>query len=166
MIELRRLSVNDGKDIYEMLQEMPREENGFENKVHGLTIEEFAAWLEAMQRESEQQGIRDGWKVPSTVYWLYVDGRPAGFGKLRHFLTDALRQAGGNIGYAIRPSMRGRGYGKELLHLLLEKARELGLDKALVTVHKDNAASLAVIRANGGVVTGETDERYLVWMDT
>ena len=30
MLELRRLSVDDGPDIYRMLQDIPKEENGFE----------------------------------------------------------------------------------------------------------------------------------------
>ena len=166
MIELRRLSPADGIDVYDMLQEIPREENGFMNNGHGKSFEEYRVWLKTMDEESHRQGIVDGWKVPSTTYWLYVDGTPVGYGKVRHFLTDSLRTAGGNIGYVIRPGWRGQGYGKELLRLLLVKARGIGMDKALVTIRKDNAASLAVARANGGVITGETDERYLVWLDT
>ena len=166
MIELRRLSPEDGVDVYDMLQEIPGEENGFMNKGHGISFDEYKAWLKALDEESLRQGIVDGWKVPSTTFWLYADGKPVGYGKVRHFLTDALRKAGGNIGYVIRPGFRGMGYGKELLRLLLKKARETGMDKALLTIRKDNAASLAVARANGGVVSGETEERYLVWVET
>ena len=108
----------------------------------------------------------DGWKVPSTTYWLYVDQVPVGFGNVRSFLTDALKQAGGNIGYGIAPAYRGKGYGKELLRLLLEKASAAGIEKALLTIHADNVASRAVATANGGIVTEETDERVWVWIDT
>lgn len=166
MIELRQLSVDDGMDIYEMLQEMPKEENGLMNNANGLSFEQFKIWLKGKQAEAEQQGIVDGWKVPSTTYWLYVDGKPAGLGNLRHMLTEGLRKVGGNIGYGIRPSMRGHGYGKEFLRLLLGKAREYGIEKALITIHKDNAASIAVAKANGAVITDETDVRYLLWVDT
>ncbi|MBD5469310.1 MAG: hypothetical protein HDR21_14365 [Lachnospiraceae bacterium] len=41
-----------------------------------------------------------------------------------------------------------------------------GMDKALVTVHLDNAASKEVALANGGVITGQTEERFLIWIDT
>ena len=166
MIELRQLSVDDGMDIYEMLQEMPRDENGLMNNVNGMSFEQFKDWLKGKQADAEQQGIVDGWKVPSTTYWLYVDGKPAGLGNLRHMLTEGLRKAGGNIGYGIRPSMRGRGYGKELLRLLLEKAKGFGIDKALITIHKDNDASIAVAKANGAVIAEETDERFLLWVNT
>ncbi|MDE5589083.1 MAG: GNAT family N-acetyltransferase [Acetatifactor sp.] len=166
MIELRRLAVDDGMDIYMMLQEIPKEENGLLNKANGLSFAEYKEWLKEKYEGSEQIGIVDGWKVPSTTYWLYVDENPVGFGNVRHFLTDALRNAGGNIGYGIAPKYRGKGYGKKLLELLLKEANQLGMDKALVTIHLDNAASRAVALANGGVITGETDERLFIWIDT
>ena len=36
----------------------------------------------------------------------------------------------------------------------------------LVTNRLDNQTSLAVALANGGVITEQTDERYLVWIST
>ena len=164
VIELKRLSCNDGIEIYNMLQEIPKEENGLQNKANGLTFEEFKEWLIIKQAESEQEGIVDGWKVPSTTYWLYVDGVPVGYGNVRKFLTDALRQAGGHIGYGIAPSFRGKGYGKELLRLLLIEAQKDNIDKILITIHKDNLASQAVARANGGVLTDEKDDRVYYWI--
>lgn len=165
MIELKKLSINDGKDIYNLLQEMPKEENGLINKANGLSFEEFQAWLKAKQIESEQEGLIDGWKVPSTTFWLYVDGVPVGFGNLRHFLTEALSKAGGNIGYGIAPQFRGKGYGNILLKLLLQEARKIGLEKVLVTIHLDNIPSQKVALANGGVISEKTEERYLIWID-
>ena len=166
MLELRKLSVDDGMDVYRMLQDIPLDENGLQNKVNGLTYEEYKDWLVKKQQESELDGIVDGWKVPSTTYWLYADGIPVGFGKLRHCLTDALRKTGGHIGYGIAPQYRGKGYGKEILRLLIGKAYDRGIDKVLVTIRLDNQASQAVALANGGVVTERTDERMLVWIDT
>ena len=153
MLELKRLSVDDGLDIYTMLQEIPAEENGLINKANGLTFDEYKEWLIVKQRDSEQEGIVD-------------DGIPVGFGSVRHFLTEALRKAGGNIGYGIAPAFRGKGYGKELLRLLLNEAKEMGIDKVLVTILLDNIASQAVAIANGGVVTERTDERVFIWIDT
>ncbi len=165
MIEIKKLSANDGHDIYNLLQEMPKEENGLINKANGLSFEEFKEWLKAKKIESEQEGLVDGWKVPSTTFWLYVDGGPVGFGNLRHFLTEALSKAGGNIGYGIAPQFRGKGYGKILLKLLLQEARKIGLEKVLVTVHLDNLPSQKVALANGGVISEKTEERYLIWID-
>ena len=166
MLELRRLTDSDGMDIYEMLQTMPYEENGLVNKAHGLSFEEFRAWLAAKQRESEAEELMDGWKVPSTTFWFYDGETPVGFGSVRHFLTDALRKVGGHIGYGIAPQFRGRGYGNEILRLLLIEAKKRGIDRALVTIHKDNLASRAVALKNGGVIEEENDERVLVWIKT
>ena len=166
MLELRKLSIHDGRDIYEMLQEIPSEENGLLNKANGLTFEEYKEWLVEKQRDSEQEGLVDGWKVPYTTFWLYDDDVPVGFGSVRHFLTEALSKIGGHIGYGIAPRFRGKGYGKEILRLLIEQAKEIGIEKALVTIHLDNEASKAVALANGGVITATTDERILIWIDT
>ena len=166
MLELRKLSVNDGMDVYQMLQDIPLDENGFQNNVNGLSYEEYKSWLVKKAQEPELDGIVDGWKVPSTTYWLYADGVPVGFGKLRHCLTDALQKAGGHIGYGIAPQHRGKGYGKELLRLLIGEAYNRGIDKILVTIRLDNKPSQAVALANGGVITEQTDERLLIWIDT
>lgn len=166
MLELRKLTASDGIDIYEMLQAIPLEENGLQNKAHGKTFEEFLLWLAAKERESEATELMDGWKVPSTTFWLYDGETPVGFGSVRHFLTDALRKVGGHIGYGIAPAYRGRGYGNEILRLLLIEAKKRGIDRVLVTIHKDNAASRAVALKNGGVIKEETDERVLVWIET
>jgi hypothetical protein len=44
-IELKKLSISDDMDIYEMLQEIPKDENGFINTVNGKSFEEYKEWL-------------------------------------------------------------------------------------------------------------------------
>jgi len=56
----------------------------------------------------------------------------------------------GHIGYAVVPWKRSRGYGKRALALMLIEAKRQGLTYVQVTTHPDNAASQAVILANGG----------------
>ena len=60
MIELKKLSVEDGHDIYDMLQTMPKDENGLINNVYGMTWDEYKAWLVKKQQEAEQEGLVDG----------------------------------------------------------------------------------------------------------
>lgn len=43
---------------------------------------------------------------------------------LRRKIDEQLLHSGGHIGYVIRPSKRGCGYGRVLLRLGLHKARE------------------------------------------
>ena len=56
----------------------------------------------------------------------------------------------GHIGYAVVPWKSGRGYATRALALMLIEARRTGLPFVQVTTDLDNAASQAVIRANGG----------------
>lgn len=165
-VELRKLTADDGRDVYDFLQTLPKDENGFINSAAGMTFEEFQHWCAKCAESAEKTEIEDGWKVPQTTYWLYVEGKPVGVGKLRHALTDSLRIAGGHIGYAVAPAQRGKGYGKLLLKLLLQEAAKKGIQSALVTIHNDNAASIRVAMGCGGVIEQITEERHLIWLDT
>lgn len=96
--------------------------------------------------------------VPSDYWWI-TDGTPeapdgalVGFLAFRHGLNDWLREAGGHIGYSVRPSRRREGHASAALGLAVRRrGPELGLDRALVTCDVDNAASAATILAAGGV---------------
>lgn len=44
--ELIKLSAACGRDIYDMLQSIPADENGLMNDAHGLSYDEYKAWLE------------------------------------------------------------------------------------------------------------------------
>ena len=120
MIELRRLSINDGIDVYSLLQDIPKEENGFGNNANGLTYDEYKEWLVKRNVYSNQIGLLDGWRVPETTFFLYVDDTPVGMGSIRHFLTDALKEVGGHIGYCISPKYRQKGYGRETMKKVIE----------------------------------------------
>ena len=95
--------------------------------------------------------------VPQTDYWLIVAVHYAGRISIRHSLNESLERFGGHIGYEIRPSMRRRGYGKLMCRLGIEKARELGLTRLLITCDDDNVASARIIEANGGVLQDRVD---------
>ena len=165
MIELRKLSIDDGIDIYNLLQDIPKEENGFNNKVNGLTYDEYKEWLIKRDEYANQVGLLDGWRVPETTFFLYVDDMPVGMGSIRHFLTDALREVGGHIGYCISPKYRGNGYGKEILKRLIIEAKKIGIKDILITTNLDNYASQKVIIANGGKETDRSSEHVHFWIN-
>lgn len=104
------------------------------------------------------RGLRDG-SVPSkagvplsTFWWLDDDGRLLGLSGLRHRLTPALRRVGGHVGFAIRPTARGRGHAVALCRATLDAARATGLGRALLTCDAGNAGSRATIARCGGVL--------------
>lgn len=164
-LEIRN-SIDDGRDIYEMLQELPADENGFINSVKGKNFDEYKEWLKKSVRDSEQIGIVDGWRVPSTTFWLFENGRPVGIGRVRHFLTDALLKEGGNMGYSIRPLARGRGLGKKLVSLLVVESKKIGVDKLLLTIQNHNKPSIRAALANGGKIEKTTVDRHNIWIES
>lgn len=164
-IEIRKLSDKDGEEIYRMLQSIPANENGFVNSVNGKSYEEYKLWLIGAVENSLQEGVIEGWKVPQTTYWLYEDGKPVGYGKIRHYLTDKLLVDGGNVGYALIPSARNKGLGKTFLKLLIGESELLGVERLLLTIKEENKASLAVALANGGIVEKVEEGKYYIWID-
>ena len=162
--DLRALTPGDGHDVYAMLQEIPKDENGFMNGAHGLTKEEFRRWLARSSEIAKGVDLED-WMVPQSTYWLYVDGRPVGVGKVRHRLTDKLRADGGHIGYAIRPDSRGRGYGTLQLQLLMAEAGKLGIHRVLITVQNLNTPSIRTALACGGKLEAVTEEKHYIWIE-
>ena len=161
-LTIRKLAIDDAEDIYNMLQQIPPDENGFINSAHGKTYDEYKLWLERSHTNSLQSGVIDGWKVPETIFWLFEDGKPVGFGKIRHYLTDKLLEAGGNIGYSIIPEARGHGLGKKLVAGLIEEGRKIGVERLLFTIKNSNIPSIKVALANGGVIEKVTDERHYI----
>ena len=61
-IELRPVTGTDGPDVYAMLQEMPADENGFQNGGHGLNEEGYRAWLTKSAAMALGTGLED-WQV-------------------------------------------------------------------------------------------------------
>ena len=128
-----------------------------------------AAWL-AHVRIMEDEATCPAHFVTSTLYVAVRagDGRIVGMIDLRHRLNDFLAKIGGHIGYSVRPDERRKGYAKAMLRLVLNEARERGIDRALVTCDDDNIGSARTIEANGGVLEciaqheGETIRRYWI----
>ncbi len=158
-MHLQKLSADDGEAVYRMLQDIGTCENSFTNPVRGMGIEEYKKWLAQQEAWSEGRNLPDGY-VAQTIYWLVDGGVPVGIGKIRHALTPESREFGGNVGYAVASSRRGRGYGKALLGLLLGEARKMELAEILLTVDKGNIASKTVVEANGGILVRENPERW------
>lgn len=163
-IRLQELSLGDGRDIYDMLQTIPAEEQGFHNAAYGIAWEDFGEYLRDNIQMARGIGLPE-YYVPQTIYWLYADDEPVGIVKLRHFLNDNLRKQGGHIGYCIKPSARGKGYGTRILAEILHEARRIHIPEALLTCNEDNLRSRRVIEANGGVMEKTDDGKCYYWIE-
>lgn len=167
-IDLRPLKAVENEDIYQMFQEIPAEEDGFENPAHGLTREAFADFCRRHVGYSEGFDLQPG-HVPDTYYLLFVDNQAVGFCKLRHYLNDFLLNHGGHIGYGIRPSARGKKFGNQILAELLKYTHQKGIDRALLTIRDYNVRSRKVCEFNGGklekIVPGKEFSECFYWID-
>lgn len=121
-----------------------------------------------LTRDNEKgESLPKDW-VPATTYWLIDNGKFVGHTNIRHELNDYLAKIGGNIGYYIRPSARNKGYGTKILKLALIKAKQLGLQKVLITCDQYNIASKKIIEKNKGKFKdkifeeGKTTIRYWI----
>ncbi len=121
-------------------------------------VNTFKEWIDFKSRARGWYGDE---AINSEVMLLIrnSDNRLLGISDYRHPLTPALFNGGGHIGYSIRPSERGRGYGTELLRQMLNICREFGENKVLVVCDKENIASRKVITNNGGILEKEVLER-------
>jgi len=155
-VQLRKASLEAPAGLLDLIREIGEGEGGFRGEREllsgALTLEAFLGQLVAW---SAGRGLPEGW-VPFTTYWL-LDQRQTvvGVSRLRHSLNAALLEHGGHIGYYVKASARGKGYGRAILALTLEEARRLGLDRVLLTVDSGNRPSIRVIEANGGVLEDE-----------
>lgn len=119
---------------------------------------DFEAYVAALRDESLGIGLPENW-VPASTFFLRDDtGRLVGAVNIRHRLTEKLRGVGGHVGYGIRPSARNQGYGTKILELALDKLREMGITRALVTCDRENAGSARVIQKNGGALDSEIEK--------
>ena len=117
-------------------------------------FDDFNKWLmKVVYQENVNDLPQD--TVPSSQFLSIVNGRLIGLINIRHRLTPDLLMNGGHIGYSIHPDERRKGYAIEQLRLGLIEAKNIGLEKVLVTCDKSNIASSKVIKKVGGILENE-----------
>lgn len=162
-IDIKRLSINCGNEEYEMLQNIENNENGFYNPVYEKSYEEYLLWLQKEDDYSKGSNLPDGW-IPETTYFLYIDGKPVGVGRIRHRTSKYLESIGvGNLGYAISKLYRGKGYGDILFKELLKNCISFDYNDIKLFPYKNNIPTIRVMLKNGGkIVNSFDDEKYII----
>ena len=158
MLLLKEVNTEDLEQEYAFFSELLEDENGFTYSHVGASFEEFSNEIvPMMMANAKGEKLPEGF-VPCTEYLLWDDDRIVGLFRMRHVLNDFLRQYHGHIGYMIRRSERGKGYGSRGLQLLLDLWRDR-IDEAefYLSVHRDNPASLQV-QKNCGAYVHHMDE--------
>lgn len=124
--------------------------------MYKTALEDFNAYVLRLKKDAEGKELPQGF-VPCSVYWLTNESKEIlGCIRIRKSLDSKfLKEIAGNIGYDVSPDNRKRGYGREMLKLGLEKAKEIGLSLVLITCDSDNTGSRKIIEENGGEFEAE-----------
>lgn len=127
-------------------------------------FDEFLKHVEDCKNGNNETGLKE------IFYFAIEDDKIVGHGSIR--LNPEVNNninIYGNIMYGVVPSKRKKGYGTIICKLLIEKAREYGLEKITITCNEDNIASALIIKKNNGeliekVVDSEnnTINRYII----
>ena len=164
-IELVKPSLEMETMILEFISEFKENNEDFINGSCGLTrYENYCEWVQ-YTRKVEEGLIPD--RVSSSTFIAIdkITKSLIGIIDIRHYLNEEHFYSG-HIGYSIRPTLRGKGYGIRILELGIEKAKELNIEKLLLSCKKSNIASQKVIERNGGILEKEIldeGEVYLVY---
>ncbi len=109
-------------------------------------FERTVGWYAAKER-----GLVPG--LPVSFHYWAVDGEKfIGEFQLRTELPDEVMTVVGSVGYSVRVTEWGKGYGTEILRQGLEIAKARGMDKVLLTISDNNAVSAHLCEKFGGVL--------------
>lgn len=150
-MRLRYLTIADEAEALKAHEELAEE--GFEFLLGYEPGMEWERYLDATDKTRRGVDVPSN-RVPASFLVAEAEGQIVGRISVRHSLNDFLQRVGGHIGYAVRPAHRRQGYAGRMLADALVKARELGIDRALLTCDNDNEASRTLIERCGGEADG------------
>lgn len=159
-MERLELVLPDITHMYKALEFRQEFFSSGEAEIHGGSLLDqyvcYEKWLEHIKNCRANQTMPKGW-VPSTVYFAIGQQSKGIIGvvDIRHTLNKELLKYGGNIGYSIRPSLRGRGYAAQMLKLALERCKEMGITKVMISCDQKNIPSARTIERCGGVMKNQ-----------
>ncbi len=157
------LADKDNLAVFNMLQSIDKEENGFGNEAYGLSFRAYQEYIEERVKDKDESTVRPGF-APQTIYWLYDNDQVVGFSKMRHHLIDAYRKDCGHVGFAIGKDYRNRGYGKTILRLIIFELKKIGVTDVLIVCQSMNKASRKIIEHNKGVLEKEEGGKCFYWI--
>lgn len=128
---------------------------------YGLTNARTNNVLEKFDDYKNERNLKEG-RVGAHYYWLVDDERAYFIGEItiRHRLTEALLRHGGHIGYCVRMTEWGKGYGTQMLKLTLPEAKKIGLSDVLITCNDENIGSARVMEKNGFVLGDKVENCF------
>ena len=150
MITLKRPTKEDEAEARAFKQEFL--DNG-ETTINGSELldrmESYDEWMKSVTDNTSPDTVNPSWVVTDTYFAFDANDNIVGIIDLRHELNEFLKDFG-NCGYSVRPAQRRKGYATRMLQLILERARQIGMDQLQLSVERSNEASVKTITKNGG----------------
>lgn len=113
----------------------------------------FPRYVEFIKNCEKAETLEKKDWVEADSYFICKDGKMIGEINFRKKLNAfLLNHSMGHIGYKIKYSERGQGFGSEALKLLLEKAWENSYTELMITCEENNIPSSKIIEKNGGIL--------------
>lgn len=120
----------------------------------GLSSSDYVEWVAKIHNNASEGDEEWG---ASLLYLCFDKDRLIGLLSIRYDLPELLSEKYGDIGYGVRPSERNKGYATDMLRYGLSVCKEKGKTKVVLGCFKDNLASAATIKKNGGVLIAENE---------
>lgn len=145
ILYLKEPTLEDKEQVIKMCNEFESSDDEYKfegtSNIKYVLNDSYEKYLEKCEADKNIESINPAWS--NAVNYLLVDANNHIYGcsQFRYHILGELINVGGNFVYAIRPSERGKGYGTIQLKLLIEKAKEIGLEKVLVTCRENNIGS-------------------------
>jgi predicted acetyltransferase len=152
--KLKIINTKMGKDVYEMYQDIPKEEKGEYNAINGLSYAEYKKQLKQYKKDEVKKNI--SLDTTTNRYIFYNEDYPIGEAGIRTTINDYWKNKGSQIFYKIRVSERNKGYGTIMLKLALDNCRKLGMKVVRINCDDTNTASKRIIEKNGGILDIES----------
>ncbi len=144
-MKLRKAVMDDAELILKWRNDEKTRENSFSSDV--IALDDHIKWL---SRKLEDPKCH--------MYMLEDDGEAVGNIRLDILDNDDV----GEISYMIAPDKRGQGYGKAILSLVEDKAREHGIKTLTGLVKDENVASKKCFEKAGyACASGGTIAAYI-----
>lgn len=153
--EVKKPTKNDQIKAYEFLKEFLM--NGISDigELRKYTGD-YEGWLEKLEREA--RGINKD-KIPTITYFVKKEDEIIGLAFIKPVPFELVPEIG-NIGLAIRPKERGRGYSNLILLELLKTCKDLKMKEVMLTCDSKNVPSYKSILDNTGILKDQIKSKY------
>jgi len=156
-VVIRPIQEHENDAVYQMFQDIPERENEATNHAHGMSRGEFDDFCKKNVANSDGQRLPEG-KVPQTMYIIFDNDIPVGFGKFRPILNDVcIKNRAGHFAYMISPKHRRKGYATAFMEFVKNEAMKVGLTEIEGAAIEGNVASCGLMEKMGGKVKQRID---------